>query len=576
MVNLRINNRELAVAEGSTILEAARTNNIKIPTLCHYPDLGIQSDCRICVVEIEGQKGLATSCSTIVRDGMVVKTNSPRVLNARKTITELILANHDANCTACPKNLSCELQSLANKLGIDENRFQSVLTLSPLDEGNPALIRNPNRCIKCGRCVDVCKNIQGVGVLELMGRSHHLKIVPAFDHCLSDLFCTYCGQCAAVCPVGAITEKDDTDIVWRALNHHDKHVIVQVAPAIRVSLAEEANMNPGTVCTGKIVTALKLLGFDQVFDTDFTADLTIIEEGNELIHRLTSGGVLPMMTSCCPGWINFAEQHYPEILPHISSCKSPQQMFGALAKTYYAEKMGLEPANVFVVSIMPCTAKKYEAGRKEMRANEDLPDVDVVLTTRELGKMLRQMGIDFANLAETPFDDPFGITTGAAAIFGASGGVMEAALRTVYEVVNGEPLTNLDFTDVRGLDGVKETVVKLAEKPYRFAVANNLKNARLMAEAVKAGTSPYAFIEVMCCPGGCIGGGGQPYGTITKTRLDRIKATYQVDAAMPIRKSHENPAIAKLYQEYLDRPLGEQSHNLLHTHYHARRGKPNN
>lgn len=576
MVNLRINNRELAVAEGSTILEAARTNNIKIPTLCHYPDLGIQSDCRICVVEIEGQKGLATSCSTIVRDGMVVKTNSPRVLNARKTITELILANHDANCTACPKNLSCELQSLANKLGIDENRFQSVLTLSPLDEGNPALIRNPNRCIKCGRCVDVCKNIQGVGVLELMGRSHHLKIVPAFDHCLSDLFCTYCGQCAAVCPVGAITEKDDTDIVWRALNHHDKHVIVQVAPAIRVSLAEEANMNPGTVCTGKIVTALKLLGFDQVFDTDFTADLTIIEEGNELIHRLTSGGVLPMMTSCCPGWINFAEQHYPEILPHISSCKSPQQMFGALAKTYYAEKMGLEPANVFVVSIMPCTAKKYEAGRKEMRAHEDLPDVDVVLTTRELGKMLRQMGIDFANLAETPFDDPFGITTGAAAIFGASGGVMEAALRTVYEVVNGEPLTNLDFTDVRGLDGVKETVVKLAEKPYRFAVANNLKNARLMAEAVKAGTSPYAFIEVMCCPGGCIGGGGQPYGTITKTRLDRIKATYQVDAAMPIRKSHENPAIAKLYQEYLDRPLGEQSHNLLHTHYHARRGKPNN
>jgi NADP-reducing hydrogenase subunit HndD len=571
MVQIKINNIELSVPEKTTILSAARMNNINIPTLCYYPDLGLQSECRICVVEIEGQKGLATSCSTLVRPGMVVKTNSPRVLNARKTITELILANHDANCTACPKNLKCELQSLANKLGIDQNRFEPVLHVKPIDAGNPSLIRNPNRCIKCGRCIDVCKNVQGMNVLELMGRSHDAAITPAYGRFLSDETCTYCGQCASVCPVGAIIENDETDRVWKLLHDKEKTVIVQVAPAVRVSLGEAMGMPYGTIVTGKLVSALKLLGFHQVFDTDFTADLTILEEGHELLERIHNGGVLPMITSCCPGWINFAEQRYPSVLPHISSCKSPQQMFGALAKTFYAAAIQKEPKDIAVVSIMPCTAKKYEAKRDEMKADGIHPDVDVVLTTRELCKMLDQMGVDFAKLEETSFDDPFGITTGAAAIFGATGGVMEAALRTVYEVVNHQPLETIDLTAVRGLDGIKETAVNLGGSMVRFAVAHSLANAKILIEEVQKGTSPYAFIEIMCCPGGCIGGGGQPYGTIQKTRLDRIEATYRLDQSMPLRKSHESPAVAALYRTFLGHPLGEKSHQLLHTHYHARK-----
>jgi NADH-quinone oxidoreductase subunit G/NADP-reducing hydrogenase subunit HndD len=570
MIRLKINNIELTVPEGTTILNAARMNNINIPTLCYYPDLGLQSECRICVVELEGQKGLVTSCSTPVREGMIVKTNSPRVLNARKTITELILANHDANCTACPKNMECELQSLANKLGIDQNRFESVLHYKNVDDQNTSLVRNPNRCIKCGRCIDICKNIQGVNVLELMGRSHDAVITPAYGRPLDDSFCTFCGQCASVCPVGAIMEHDDTDKVWKLLHEKEKTVIVQVAPAVRVSLGESLGLSSGSIVTGKTVAALKLLGFHYVFDTDFTADLTIMEEGSELLHRISSGGVLPMMTSCCPGWINFAEQHYPTILDHISTCKSPQQMFGALAKTYFAQQLNISPESLAVVSIMPCTAKKYEAGRVEMRVDGVHPDVDVVLTTRELGKMIDQMGIDFDQLEEMPFDDPFGITTGAAAIFGATGGVMEAALRTVYEIVNQKPLEHLDFEEVRGMQGIKETQVELGGQTLRFAVAHGLGQARILADQVKNGTSPYAFIEIMCCPGGCIGGGGQPYGTIKKTRTDRIQATYQVDQAMPIRKSHESPAVQELYRTFLTAPLGTLSHHLLHTHYHPR------
>ncbi len=571
MVNIKINNTNVTVEEGTTILDAAKAKNIKIPTLCYYPDLDIKSDCRICTVEITGQKGLVTACSTPVRDGMEIKTNSPRVLNARKTITELMLANHDANCTACEKNMNCELQTLANTLGIDENRFESVLEMQELDTANTSITRNPNRCIKCGRCVDVCKNVQGINVLESMNRSHEMFISPKYGRYLSDEDCTFCGQCSSVCPVASITEKDDTDLVWNALDDDKKHVIVQVAPAVRVSLGEEMGQKPGSIVTTKMVAALKQLGFDRVFDTDFTADLTILEEGNELIHRITEGGKLPMITSCCPGWINLVEQQYPEIIDNLSSCKSPQQMFGALAKTYYAKKENIKPEDLFVVSIMPCTAKKYEAAREEMSADGKNRDVDAVLTTRELGKMVRQMGINFDQLEEIEFDDPFGITSGAGAIFGATGGVMEAALRTVSEVVNEKPLEKLEFESVRGLEGIKEAEVDLGGQKVKVAVAHSLSKAKQLADQVKAGTSPYAFIEVMTCPGGCIGGGGQPYNTTNAVREERIRATYQVDSDMKLRKSHENPVIQKLYEDYLTKPLSDLSHDLLHTHYHKRR-----
>ena len=570
MVHLKINNIDVKAEENMTVLEVARQNHIDIPTLCNYPDLSIKSDCRVCVVEIEGQKKLHTSCSTMVREGMVIKTNSPKVLNARRTIIELILANHDANCAACPKNYNCELQELSNKLGIDKNRFPTVLDIQPLDHGNPVLVRNINRCIKCGRCIDMCKTVQSMGVLDIMGRSKDMKITPAYGKYLSDDFCVFCGQCSSVCPVGAIIENDETDIVWEALNNPHLHVIVQVAPAVRVSLGEELGLGPGSIVTEKVVSALKYLGFDGVYDTDFTADLTIIEEGNELIERITNGGTLPMMTSCCPGWISYAEQRYPEILDHLSTCKSPQQMFGALAKSYYAEKMNIDPMDMFVVSIMPCTAKKYESQREEMSIDGENSDVDVVLTTRELGKMIRQMGINFKNIEGVPFDKPFGITTGAAAIFGATGGVMEAALRTVYEVVNKEALKDINFTEVRGTEGIKEAEVDIGGQKIKVAVAHTLSNAKVLCEQVKDGTSPYSFIEIMTCPGGCIGGGGQPYGTTNEVREKRIDAIYKVDEDMPIRQSHKNPDIIKLYDEYLMKPLGKKSHHLLHTHYKKR------
>ncbi|MGS0972123.1 MAG: NADH-dependent [FeFe] hydrogenase, group A6 [Candidatus Izemoplasmataceae bacterium] len=571
MMNAMINNVSVEVEDGLTILEAARKYNINIPTLCHYPELHINSDCRICSVEIDGRKGLKTACSTPIKDGMNIITNSPRVLNARKTITELILANHDANCTACTRNLNCELQSLAKNLGIDINRFPSVLERKPLDLLNPSLVRNSNRCIKCGRCVDVCKNVQAMHVLETMHRGHELTVGPAFDEPLNDQTCTFCGQCANVCPVGAIMEKDNTDVVWEKLHDPSVYVMVQIAPAVRVAIGETLDHKNGLISNGKLVSALRHLGFDHIYDTNFTADLTIMEEGTELIDRIMNGGVLPMMTSCCPGWINFAEQRHPNIIDHISSCKSPQQMFGTLAKTYYADKSNIDSRDIYVVSVMPCTAKKYEATRKEFRSFYDIPDVDIVLTTRELSKMFRQMGVDFDLIKEEPFDNPFGITTGAAQLFGASGGVMEAALRTVYEIVNKKLLVDINFESVRGLQGIKEATVDLGGKEIKVAVSNGLANAKTLVEQIEAGTSPYTFIEIMACPGGCIGGGGQPYGTTNDVREARLASTYFIDEEMVCRKSHENEMILALYEDYLDEPNSEQAHHLLHTYYEARK-----
>jgi NADH-quinone oxidoreductase subunit G/NADP-reducing hydrogenase subunit HndD len=571
MVNITINNKKIQVPEGTTILNAAKQVGIDIPYLCYHPDLDIKANCRVCVVEVEGSRTLQTACSTRVWDGMVVRTNSPKVRQARKMIVELMLADHQMDCTYCKRNNNCELQTIAADLGIRENPFKQVERDLDGDYSSPSLERNPNKCIKCGRCIQMCAKVQGLSLLDYAGRSDEVEIKPAFGKYLTDIACVACGQCSVVCPVAAITEKEDIDRVWEAINDPNKVVIVQTAPAVRVALGEEFGMEPGKVVTGKMVAALRALGFDKVFDTDFTADLTIIEEGHELLHRLKTGGVLPMLTSCSPGWINFIEQYYPELLPHLSTCKSPQQMFGALAKGYYAEKIGKRPEDIFSVSIMPCTAKKFEAQRPEMSVDSKNPDVDVVLTTRELAKMLRQAGINFNVLEEEEYDAPFGLSTGAAVIFGATGGVMEAALRTVYEVVTGKTLPSLDFKDVRGLEGIKEAVVDLDGTHVKVAVAHTLANARKLMELIKAGKADYAFIEIMCCPGGCIGGGGQPYGVTNEVRRQRIAAIYEADRDLPIRKSHENPAIKQLYEEFLEKPLGEKSHHLLHTHYFNRK-----
>ncbi|MDW7658894.1 MAG: NADH-dependent [FeFe] hydrogenase, group A6 [Bacillota bacterium] len=570
MIEITINNKKITVPEGITILNAAKMAGIEIPTLCYHPDQFIKANCRVCIVEVKGSKQLPTACSTPVTANMVISTNSTSVLEARKVILELLLANHDADCLICHRNMNCELQKIATQAGVRVNRFENVLEKCEIDTSSPSIVRNPNKCVKCGRCVDICRDIQGLNIVEKIGRSGEIRVLPAFGRYLSDAGCVACGQCATVCPVAAIYEKEEIDRVWEAINNPDLHVIVQTAPAVRVSIGEEFGMEPGSISTGKMVTSLRRLGFDKIFDTDFTADLTIIEEGNELLERIQNGGVLPMITSCSPGWINFIEQYYPDLLPHLSSCKSPQQMFGALAKSYYAKSLDIDPSKIFVTSIMPCTAKKYEAARPEMRIDGRYPDVDAVLTTRELGRMLRQAGIDFAQLPEEPYDDPFGLTTGAGVIFGSTGGVMEAALRTVYEKVTGKTLQSLDFHGVRGLAGIKEAEVDLNGLVAKVAVTHTLSNAAIVLDKIRDGTSQYHFIEVMCCPGGCIGGGGQPYHTTNDLRLKRIAAIYQADRQMPLRKSHQNPAVLKLYENYLEKPLSEKSHHLLHTTYQNR------
>jgi len=573
MVNIKINNKNIEVLEGTSILNAAKKIGINIPNLCYHPDQEVKANCRVCVVEVEGARTLQASCATSVQEGMVIRTNTQKVREARKVVIELLLANHDMDCNACKKNNQCDLQEISANIGIRETRFENVLIPQEIDTSSPSIERNPNKCIRCGRCIQMCSNVQGLAILDYIGRGDNVEIKPAFGMYLNNVACVTCGQCSVVCPVAAITEKEDIERVWEAINNTNKTVVVQTAPAVRVSLGEEFGLEPGSIVTGKLVASLRALGFDKVFDTDFTADLTIIEEGHELIKRLGEGGVLPMLTSCSPGWINFIEQYYPELLPHLSSCKSPQQMFGALTKGYYAKKINKTPKDIFSVSIMPCTAKKYEAKREEMSLDGENFDVDVVLTTRELAKMIRQAGIDFNKIEKQEYDAPFGLTTGAGIIFGATGGVMEAALRTVYEVVTGKTLENIEFNQVRGLQGIKEATVDLDGTKVKVAVAHTLTNARKIMELIKDGKAEYAFIEIMCCPGGCIGGGGQPVGGTDELRIKRMDAIYEADKQLPLRKSHENPAIKKLYEEFLIKPLGEKSHELLHTKYKDRKNK---
>lgn len=580
-MKITINNQPVQVEGGKTIMEACQDVGINIPSLCYLKDVAQNASCGICVVEVKGAKSLLRSCITKVAEGMEITTNSQRVMDARRMNVELLLANHPTDCLICDRNQNCELQQLTFDLGIHGNRFvRTRKEYYAKDESSLSLVRDAEKCILCGRCVAVCREVQSVNAIDFSGRGLKSKISTFMDLGMGLVTCTNCGQCALVCPTGAITEKSAVTEVWDVLHNSAKVVLVQTAPAIRVGIGEAMGMADGSLVTGQMVAGLRCLGFSKVFDTNFAADLTIIEEGNELINRIKTGGTLPMITSCSPGWIKFIEHFYPNSLPHLSSCKSPQQMFGAIAKTYYAEKTGIDPRNIVVVSVMPCTAKKYEARRPEMDGafeywkdkmnlteEERFFDVDFVLTTRELARMFKENGINFSNLPKEQFDSPLGESTGAAVIFGTTGGVMEAALRTAYEVFTGKTLPNIDFNAVRGLTGIKEAEVDLEGTKIKVAVAHTLRNARILLEQIENGNSPYTFIEVMTCPGGCLGGGGQPIPTNQEIRKKRAESIYYEDAHKGIRKSHENPEILTLYADFLQEPLGEKSHHLLHTTY---------
>jgi NADH-quinone oxidoreductase subunit G len=569
MITLTIDNEQVSVAEGTTILEAARSVNINIPHLCYFKGLKPDGSCGICVVEVEGERTVTRSCIRHVQEGMKIHTNTPRLRSTRKVLVELLMANHPRGCFTCERNQNCELLDLASGLDIKDVRFDGGNKCQDIDSTSPAIIRDTSKCVLCGRCIRVCNEVQSVAAIEYMNRGPELKVTTFMDKGLGNVECINCGQCIHVCPVAAIKEKSSINEVWSAISDPAKVVVVQEAPAVRVGLGEELGLPPGTLVTGKMHAALKKLGFDVVFDTNFTADLTIMEEGNELVKRIKEGGVLPMFTSCCPGWIKFMEHFYPDLIPHLSSCKSPQQMFGALAKTYYAEAAGVDPANIISVSVMPCTAKKFEAQRPEMNSS-GYQDVDYVLTTREIARMIKEAGIDFATLPDADAEKLMGMYTGAGTIFGATGGVMEAAIRTAYKVITGKELENIDIEPVRGLKGIRSATVDVDGLPVKVAVAHGLGNARLLMDEVRAGNSPYHFIEVMACPGGCVGGGGQPIGFDLSVRGVRGNSLYQEDKSMPFRKSHQNPAIEKIYKEFLVEPLGEKSHHLLHTEYTPR------
>ncbi len=572
MINLTIDGIKVSVPEGSTILQAAKEVGVKIPTLCYHPDQAVKANCRICVCEVEGNRLLAAACAQPVMEGMVVKTRTPKVIEARKTILELILSNHPQDCLNCIRNGNCELQDLANEYFIRDNPFTLKVRGLKKDYSTPSLFRDPDKCVLCRRCIDACSVVQSVHALGLENRGVHSMVVPTMGGDLIDSPCVMCGQCVHACPVGAIGEVEEIDKLLAAIADPDKVVVTQIAPAVRTAIGEEVGMKTGDMSMEVFAAGLRQVGFDYVLHTNFTADLTILEEGNELLQRLKEGGTLPMFTSCSPGWINFCETYYPDLLDNLSTCKSPQQMFGSLVKTYWADKMGIDPAKIYSVSIMPCTAKKFEASRPEMN-DSGYRDVDLVLTTREIGRLFRMSGIDFDKLAGTNLDSWMGAYTGAAVIFGASGGVMEAALRTVYEVVTGRNLKDVNFEVTRGITGIKEAEVDLDGTVVKVAIANGLSNARKLMDQVRAGESPYHFIEIMACPGGCIGGGGQPITKANTKRVERIDSIYVEDEKCAIRKSHENPEVKTLYDEFLHEPLGHKSHELLHTHYHAKNKK---
>lgn len=578
MVNITIDTRKIQVPANYTVLEAAKFANIAIPTLCFLKDINEIGACRMCVVEIKGARSLQAACVYPVSEGLEIYTQTPAVREARKVTLELILSNHDKKCLTCVRSRNCELQKLSEDLNIKDIRFEGDMHRHPLDDYSPSIVRDPNKCVLCRRCVNMCKNIQTVAVIDTNERGFNTIVGSAFNETLNEVPCINCGQCIAVCPVGALREKDDTDKVWAALANKDLHVVVQTAPAVRVALGEEFGMPIGTRVTSNMIASLRRLGFARIFDTDTAADLTIMEEGTELLTRIKNGRKLPLITSCSPGWIKFCEHNYPEFLENLSTCKSPHEMLGAVLKTYYAEKMGLDPAKIFVVSIMPCTAKKFEAQRPELAAS-GYPDVDVVLTTRELARMIREAGIDFTELPERHFDDPLGEATGAAVIFGTTGGVMEAALRTVAEILEGKSIDNIEYNAIRGVEGIKEATVEAGGMKIKAAAAHGTGNARKLLERIKNGEAEYHFIEVMACPGGCVNGGGQPIQpsqvrSWIDLRTERAKAIYEEDKALPIRKSHENPRMMKLYEEYFEKPGSHKAHELLHTHYMKRENYP--